>query len=386
MLRGAMAMAAPNVRSTFQAGKGKNPPLVVLVHGLESFSGTWDGVRERCSSSSQLSDRSPSLLTLDLRGHGRSPIGDEDTFSPAALAADVVACAREHLQGDATRTTFTLVGHSMGSRIALRAAADFPDAIDHVVVEDMDCKMRTPPHAFDHDALRQCELTGASADEVKDALMRAMPDVMTAERCDGYIERGRIVEGEFILLLVWAIRLRHRVYFTETDQDTGVKRWTSLINPLGYALAYERVLAVDDAALAIKQIERFAAMRKPAPIVHLWRAPFDEQTTCAAKDGLGKFLLILVRAIRMTSLCFIVFYCVLLCFNSRRTTGNWTDVVVFYSGGVEWILRRDGSSEWRIRDCVFQGAGHSVHNTRAEAFTDAMVALAFDGVDAPESL
>lgn len=101
------------------------------------------------------------------------------------------------------------------------------------------------------------------------------------------------------------------------------------------------MLAVDDAALAIKQIERFAAMRKPAPIVHLWRAPFDEPTTCAAKDGLG---------------------------------------------GVEWILRRDGSSEWRIRDCVFQGAGHSVHNTRAEAFTDAMVALAFDGVDAPESL
>ena len=202
MLRGAIAMAAPNVRSTFQAGKGKNPPLVVLVHGLESFSGTWDGVRDRCASSSQLSDRSPSLLTLDLRGHGRSPIGDEDTFSPAALAADVVACAREHLQGDATRTTFTLVGHSMGSRIALRAAADFPDAIDHVVVEDMDCKMRTPPHAFDHDALRQCELTGASADEVKAALMRAMPDAMTAERCDGYIERGRIVEGEFILITV----------------------------------------------------------------------------------------------------------------------------------------------------------------------------------------
>ena len=81
-----------------------------------------------------------------------------------------------------------------------------------------------------------------------------------------------------------------------------------------------------------------------------------------------------------------MFYCVLLCFNSRRTTGNCTDVVVFYSGGVEWILRRDGSSEWRIRDCVFQGAGHSVHNTRLEAFTDAMVALAFDGVDAPESL
>jgi hypothetical protein len=32
--------------------------------------------------------------------------------------------------------------------------------------------------------------------------MRAMPDVMTEKRCDGYIERGRIVEGEFILITV----------------------------------------------------------------------------------------------------------------------------------------------------------------------------------------
>ena len=50
MLRGAIAMAAPNVRASFQAGKGANPPLVVLVHGLESFSGTWDAVRARCAS------------------------------------------------------------------------------------------------------------------------------------------------------------------------------------------------------------------------------------------------------------------------------------------------------------------------------------------------
>ena len=51
------------------------------------------------------------------------------------------------------------------------------------------------------------------------------------------------------------------------------------------------------------------------------------------KSGVvGKFILILVRAIRMTSLCFIVFYCVLLCFNfGSILTGNWNDVVVFYS-------------------------------------------------------
>ena len=45
--------------------------------------------------------------------------------------------------------------------------------------------------------------------------MRAMPDVMTEERCDGYIERGRIVEGEFILLLVRAIRLTDVVFILQ---------------------------------------------------------------------------------------------------------------------------------------------------------------------------
>ena len=79
-------------------------------------------------------------------------------------------------------------------------------------------------------------------------------------------------------------------------------------------------------------------MRRPAPIVHLWRAPYSEKSTCAKKHGLG---------------------------------------------GVEWILKRDGSSEWFVRDCVFENAEHSVHNTRTEAFTDAMVALVMDGTDAP---
>ena len=60
MLRGAMAMAAPNVRSTFQAGKGKKPPLVVLVHVLESFSGTWDGERSDSCDDDEHRSRTPS--------------------------------------------------------------------------------------------------------------------------------------------------------------------------------------------------------------------------------------------------------------------------------------------------------------------------------------
>lgn len=324
MLRGAIAMAAPNVRASFQAGRGANPPLVVLVHGLESFSGTWDAVRARCASpDGPHRDAAPAILALDLRGHGLTPLGDEDDFSPATLAADVVACARAHMtaHGAGGKDTFTIVGHSMGSRVALRAAADFPDAVDHVVVEDMDCSIRRAPK-FDHDALRRCVLTAPTREEVVANLAAAMPDVMTRERCEGYAARGRIID-------------------TSGSSADAAPEWTSLVNPLGYALAYERVLAVDDAALAVKQIERFAAMRQPAPIVHLWRAPFDEPSTCAKKDGLG---------------------------------------------GVEWILQRDGSSEWRVRDCVFENAEHSVHNTRVEAFTDAMVALVMDGTDAPERL
>lgn len=45
------------------------------------------------------------------------PLGEEDEFRPAAMAADVVAAAKESGLGEGP---FVVVGHSMGGRIAMR--------------------------------------------------------------------------------------------------------------------------------------------------------------------------------------------------------------------------------------------------------------------------
>lgn len=109
----------------------KNLPTTVLVHGLDSSKETFAGVAAELAAAGYPS------ISLDLRGHGESPLGNVDDFEPEALAADVLAAVRETTNGKCV-----LVGHSMGGRIAMRAAAmdaASPEPIlTSVIIEDMD--------------------------------------------------------------------------------------------------------------------------------------------------------------------------------------------------------------------------------------------------------
>ena len=307
------------MRHVFQPGRSSGstpPPLVILVHGLESFSGTWDGVMARIAAQPP---PSPSLLAVDLRGHGYTPPGPEDEYTPASLAADVVALAVAH--GARASQPCVLVGHSMGGRVALRAAADNPEILRHVVVEDMDCRPRGPEMSakFDYDAIRAFEPSGDSPAAVADALVDAMPSVMDAERVRGYVARGRVLAA-----------------------PGG--RAVSLVQPLGFALAYDRILASHDGSDAMRRLAEYEPARRPG--IHLWRADPD------AGEGEGE-------------------------------NGGGSSAAEKGEGGVEWMMGLDGV-EWNVHDAVFVGAGHSVHNTRQEAFVEAINALAFRDSPAPE--
>jgi pimeloyl-ACP methyl ester carboxylesterase len=91
----------------------------VLVHGLDSSKETWSGVL------ADLAACGYPAIALDLRGHGESPLGHPADFSPAALASDVLHAVRA-----AGIDRYVLVGHSMGGRIAMRAAALEAEALD----------------------------------------------------------------------------------------------------------------------------------------------------------------------------------------------------------------------------------------------------------------
>lgn len=110
-------------------------PTVVLIHGLNSAKETWKRV------GTQLTAANIPNIAVDLRGHGESPLGDDEEaalpdFSPRALCRDI----EQTLKDRQVEGPIVIVGHSMGARVALRYAADFPDQVAAVVMEDMDVR------------------------------------------------------------------------------------------------------------------------------------------------------------------------------------------------------------------------------------------------------
>jgi pimeloyl-ACP methyl ester carboxylesterase len=99
-----------------------NPPLIVL-HGLLGSSRNWQ------STGADLASRYH-VFALDLRNHGRSPHSDEMTFE--AMATDVLAWMDAHGLG---RTT--LVGHSLGGKVAMLVACCRPERIERLIVVDV---------------------------------------------------------------------------------------------------------------------------------------------------------------------------------------------------------------------------------------------------------
>lgn len=97
---------------------------VVLIPGITSPAVTWAFVAERLA---LLFD----TYVLDVRGRGLSESSDSLDYSLDAQVADVLALAPA-----LGLRRYTLVGHSMGARIAIRAAAQQPEGLQRVVAVD----------------------------------------------------------------------------------------------------------------------------------------------------------------------------------------------------------------------------------------------------------
>jgi N-formylmaleamate deformylase len=97
---------------------------VVILPGITSPAVTWGFVGERFG-------RSFDTYILDIRGRGLSEAADGLDYSLDAQAADALAFARA-----LGLERYAFVGHSMGGRIAIRAARDADDALRRVVAVD----------------------------------------------------------------------------------------------------------------------------------------------------------------------------------------------------------------------------------------------------------
>lgn len=102
-------------------GTGK-PPLL-LLHGLLGSSRNWQSAGADLAGAYH-------VVALDLRNHGRSPHAAAMTYE--AMMNDVLAWMDAH-----GLARVTLLGHSMGGKVAMLLACRFPQRVERLIVVDI---------------------------------------------------------------------------------------------------------------------------------------------------------------------------------------------------------------------------------------------------------
>jgi pimeloyl-ACP methyl ester carboxylesterase len=103
-------------------GSSSNAPVIVL-HGFFASSRNWRQVAEKLAVSFH-------VYSLDLRNHGSSP--HHPVMNYPAMTADLL-----HFMDEKGLTTASLLGHSMGGKVAMWFALNYPDRVDKLLVVDI---------------------------------------------------------------------------------------------------------------------------------------------------------------------------------------------------------------------------------------------------------
>ena len=156
------------VRINYVVGPPGGRPLV-LLHGVTGRWQSWLTVMP------DLAIRW-CLFALDLRGHGRSG-RVPGAYRVSDYAGDVIALLRRQVGEPAV-----LVGHSLGAIVAIAVAAEVPEAVRAIVLEDPPLAafrhqpLRDRPEYGAFSASRDLARSGRTADELVVALRDLQPD------------------------------------------------------------------------------------------------------------------------------------------------------------------------------------------------------------------
>ena len=140
-----------------QTAGGK--PSLVIMHGLFGSGRNWQGIAKL------LADRF-TVYALDLRNHGSSPHVDDMDY--LLMAADVVEFLDEHGLENAT-----ILGHSMGGKVAMNFALSHPHRVKKLIIVDI------APVTYQH-----------NFDDIMQALYSVPLDkISSRKQADGYLAK-----------------------------------------------------------------------------------------------------------------------------------------------------------------------------------------------------
>lgn len=156
---------------------------MLLLHGLLGSSRNWQ------TTGADLASRYH-VFALDLRNHGRSPHADEMSYE--AMMADVVAWM------DARKIPrATLMGHSMGGKVAMLLACRFPERVERLIVVDIAPKdYLSHAHRAEFAAMNELDLRALqSRGEAETRFEARVPDWGMRKFLTTNLERNPDAEG-----------------------------------------------------------------------------------------------------------------------------------------------------------------------------------------------
>ena len=115
------------------------------------------------------------VYLVDLRNHGRSPHSSEHNYK--VMSEDVVQLIKgEHLHQP------IVFGHSMGGKVAMQLAIDYPYLVAKIIIVDITPFYYAPHHYKIIDALKSIDLHGLNTrKEAEQQLMNALNDAGTVQ-------------------------------------------------------------------------------------------------------------------------------------------------------------------------------------------------------------
>ena len=148
--------------------EGEGQPLII-IHGFLGMSDNWK------SFGSLYAAEGFQVHMLDLRNHGKSFHSDE--FSYAVMANDVLDYCK-HLN----LSNISIIGHSMGGKVAMLLATTYPDLVMKLIIADIGPKYYAPHHQDILAGLNAVDFsTKPDRAEVEETLYPFIPDFGTRQ-------------------------------------------------------------------------------------------------------------------------------------------------------------------------------------------------------------
>jgi len=103
--------------------KDGSGPALIIIHGLYGSSDNWLNISKNLA-------KRYTVYAIDLRNHGRSGFADDNSYN--AMREDLAEFFDTHNIEKAT-----ILGHSMGGKVAMWFAADYPEKVEKLVIADI---------------------------------------------------------------------------------------------------------------------------------------------------------------------------------------------------------------------------------------------------------